>query len=129
MMSEIVTGVMRMTAKKRSSVRVCVPIYVCVCVCVLLWRAGSGQGISTFLLVAFISLFCLLFYLAVMCVCMCMCVHSYVYCGGKTMLNCSFNRKRLFFLTKVNLILCSADRILYLQLPPLRTPNVFVLFS
>lgn len=80
-------------------------IYVC---------GGQVQGISTFLFVAFISLFCLLFYLVVMCVCMCMCVHSYVYCGGETVLNCSFNRKRFFFLTKVNLILCSADRILYL---------------
>lgn len=126
MMSEIVTGVMRKTAKKRSNVRVCVPIYMCVCV---FSCGGQVQGISTFLFVACISLFCLPFYLAGMYVCMCMCVHSYVYCGGKTALNCSFNRKILFCLTKVNLILCFADRILYLQLPPLRTPNVFVLFS
>lgn len=99
-MSEIVTGVMRKTAKKRSSVRVCLPIYMCVCV---FSCGGQVQGISTFLFVAFISLFCLLFYLAVMCVCMCMCVHSYVYCGGGNSAELHFF---FSYKNKSNIVLC-----------------------
>lgn len=81
MMSEIVTGVMRKTAKKRSSVRVCVPIYMCVCVCSLV--EGRFRALARFCLLP-AYLYSAFRFTWQLCICACVCVYIHMcIVGGK----------------------------------------------